>query len=263
MAATQSSATAAAAPGHAPSGRRRTAARVLAALMAVSGIAFGIVTVVLGLVDEAQLPHVVHNTVVASLLLVISAPAAIAVARAPERSIGALVTLAVIGVAGLATMALSVTLDPFTLPFVVLVGVLWALRPTRERPLPAGRPSLVLLGMVAAAAAPLILYALGNASMQRTDVSDHARFFHWVETSFYAVAVLLLGLLAAIRPAAYRLAAWSAGVALAVLGAASLFLTGYPSALDTPSAAAALAGGIAFIGVAEWEARRARGSSAM
>src|SRR5687767_6814944 len=115
---------------------RRTAFRVIAWIMATSGIAFGLFTAVFGIIDESQRIHAVHNVVVATLLLVLSAPAAIVAARAPERSIRPLVHLALVGVAGLVTMVLSLTLDPFTLPFVVLVGVLWVLRPTRDNPFP-------------------------------------------------------------------------------------------------------------------------------
>jgi hypothetical protein len=155
-------------------------------------------------------------------------------------------------------MAFSRALDPFTLPFVVLTGVLWALRPGRDALLPAGRPSAILLGLVLVAAPPLLGYALRQAELQRVDsVSSHDAFFHWVEMSFYALAVLMLGVLAALRPAAYRLAAWCGGVALAVLGAGSLALGTYASALDSHWAWAALVGSGVFLAVAEWEARRA------
>jgi hypothetical protein len=240
------------------SGRRRKAARAIAAIMAASAIVFGLLTVVFGVVGPEQEVHAFHNAVVASLLLVLSAPPAVAVARSSGRANPPLVVLAALSAAALVTMAVSLTLDPFTLPFVVLTGMLWALRPSREALLPAGRPSRVLLALVLAAAAPLLGYALRQAEFQRIDaVSSHAAFFHWVEASFYAVAVLLLGALAALRPAAHRPAAWSAGVALAVLGAGSLALGTYASALDTPRAWAALVGGVVFVGVAEWEARRA------
>ncbi len=241
-----------------PSGGRRRLFQVIALVMAVSGVGFGLFTAVFGILAESQKIHAVHNAVVATLLLVISAPPAIAAARAPERSIRALMHLAVVAVAGLLTMVASLTADPFTLPFVILIGVLWALRPTREQPLSIGRPSPILLVVVIAGAVPLIAYGLAQAEMQRLDnSSEHAEFYHWVETSFYVIAVVLLGLLVAVRPAAYRLSAWSGGVALGVLGGASLALPGYASALNTRWAWAALAGSAVFVGVAEWEQRRA------
>src|ERR671932_1081153 len=97
--------------------RRLTAARVLASVTAISAIAFGLFTIVFGLVSPVQEVHAFHNAVVASLLLVLSAPPALAVARAPERSTEPLVVLAALGIAALASMAVSVTVDPFPLPF--------------------------------------------------------------------------------------------------------------------------------------------------
>ena len=231
--------------------------RVLAAIMAVSAVGFGVVTAVVGILVPAQAPHAFHNVIVASLLLIVSAPPVIAVARAPEAAIRPLVVLAVVGVAGLATMAAALTLDPFTLPFIILVGVLWAVLPDRSRPIPSGRPSPILVALVLAGAVPLTVYALDQAGLQRADhTSEHAAFFHWVETSFYAVAIVLLGALAALRPAGFRLAAWVAGVALAIMGAASLLFAGYASALPDPWGWVALAGGVVFVAVAEWEVRR-------
>jgi hypothetical protein len=244
--------------GGMPSPRRLRSVKVIAWIMAGSAIAFGLLTAVFGIVSPEQEVHAFHNAVVASLLLVLSAPPAVAVARSPERPTMPLSALTALAVAGLVTMALGLTVDPFTMPFVLLTGVLWALRPSREPLLPAGRPSRILLALVLAGAVPLLGYALGQAEFQRVDtVSSHDAFFHWVETSFYAVAVLMLGGLAALRPASYRLAAWSAGLALAVLGAASLLLGSYASALDGQWALAALVGGGVFVGAAAWEARRA------
>ena len=232
-----------------------TTMRVIAWVMAVSALGFGLFTIAFGIVSPAQEIHAIHNVVVASLLIVLSAPPAIAVARAPNRSVRALVILGAVAIASLATMALSLTLDPFTLPFALLIGVLWAIVPSRDGAIPAGRPSWIMLVLVAAAA-PLVLYALGQAELQRTDSSsEHAAFFHWVETSFYAVAILLLGLLAALRSVAFRMAAWMAGLAMAILGAASLLLAQHASALPPPWSWAALLGGVAFLAVDAWESR--------
>jgi hypothetical protein len=246
--------------GAAPSKGRRTAFRVIATIIAVAGLGFGLFTAVFGILSEAQRIHAFHNAVVATLLIVLSAPAAIAAARDPEESAVPLMHLMVLSIAGLLTMVLSLTIDPFTLPVIVLLGLLWVLRPTREPLLPAGRPSPVLLVLVLAAAVPLATYALNNAELQRIDdISEHAEFYHWVEMSFYAAAVLLLGLLAALRPAAFRLSAWTVGVALAVLGGASLLLPRYASSLDAPWAWAALGGSVLFVAVAQWERQRATG----
>lgn len=236
---------------------RLSVMRVIAWIMAVSALGFGLFTIVFGIISPAQEIHAIHNAVVASLLIVLSAPPAIVVARTPDRSIRALVLLGAVAIASLATMALSLTLDPFTLPFAVLVGVLWVVMPSRSGAVPAGRLSWIMLLMVAAGAVPLVLYALSHAELQRTDSSsEHAAFFHWVETSFYAIAILLLGLLAALRPGPLRMAAWLAGLALAVLGGGSLLLGQYASAIEAPWSWAALLGGVAFIAAGAWEAQR-------
>jgi hypothetical protein len=243
--------------GRAASPGRRKAFRVIATIMAGAGAAFGAFTAVFGIIAESQRIHALHNSVVATLLLVLSALPALAAARDPEGSTRPLMQLTAVGIAGLVTMAFSLAIDPFTLPFILLVGVLWWLRPSRRRPILVERPSPILLVLAVAAAVPLVVYALGQAELQRIDESsEHAELFHWVETSFYSVAILLVGFLAAVAPAAYRLASWSAGVALAVLGGASLVFPERASALDGPWAWAALAGGIGFVAAAEWERRR-------
>jgi hypothetical protein len=236
---------------------RLTAMRIIAWLLTVSGVAFGLFTIVFGLVGPDQEIHAVHNVVVAALLIILTAPPMLAAARAPERAIRPLVILVVLAIAGLAAMALALTPDPFILPVLVLSGVLWWLAPSREDAFPPGRPSVVMLALVLAGAGLLVPYAIENAGLQRTDhTSDHGAFFHWVETSFTAAGIVLVGLLAAVRPRAFRMATWCAGLALAVLGAASVLFPGYASALPSPWSWAVLIGGLAFIGVGEWEARR-------
>ncbi len=234
---------------------RRTAFRVIAYLMAISGIGFGLVTAIFAFIGEGQEIHAFHNAVVATLLIVLSGLPALAVARDPERSTKWLAHLTAVGVAGVLTMILSLTLDPFSLPVILLVGVLWALQ-TPGEPLPPGRLSPVLVVLALAAAVPLGAYVVGQADLQRIDTSEHAEFFHWIETSFTACSVLFLGLLVSVRPAAYRLSAWSAGVTMAVMGVASLALEGKASALDAPWAWAAVVGSVIFVAVTEWEARR-------
>jgi len=237
------------------SGRLR-AMRFIAAGMAVGGIGFGLFTIVFGLLNPAQEPHAFHNPIVASLLIVLSAPPLIAIARDPARATRPLVMLTAIGVAALATMAIALTLDPFTLPVVVLIGVLWALAPSRSEVMPPGRASLALIALSALAAIVLVPYAVAQAELQRTDVSEHARFFHWVEMAFHATAIPLLGLLAGLRPAAYWMAGWMTGIALVVLGSASLLFGAYASALPAAIAGGTVVGGLVFLGVTALESGR-------
>jgi hypothetical protein len=242
---------------------RLSAMRGTAWLLAALGVGFGLFTIVFGIVGPDQEIHAVHNAVVAALLLVLTAPPMIAVARSPETAIRPLVILVALTVAGLAAMAVALTPDPFILPVLVLIGVLWWLAPTREGAIPPGRLSLAMVGLVIAAAVLLLPFAVEQAGLQRTDrTSDHAAFYHWVEMAFTAAGIVLVGLVAAVRPAAFRMATWCAGLALAVLGAASVLFPQHASALASPWSWAALAGGLVFITVGEWEARQAAPSSA-
>jgi hypothetical protein len=237
---------------------RHTAFRVIAWIMAVSAIAFGLATASAIFVEDMEI-HAFHNVVVASLLLVISAPAALQAARHADHPLPGLSQIAMIGVAGVVTMALALTIDPYTVPYIVLGVVLWVMwlrRPERDA-FPTERPSIVLFLLVAIAAVPVEIWMWDNARLQRIDdVSEHAELFHWLETSFTALTVLLLGLLAALRPRAFRMSAWCAGITLAIVGGASLMLSDHASALRSPWSAMALAGGIVFVVVDEWEARR-------
>jgi hypothetical protein len=111
-------------------------------------------------------------------------------------------------VAGLITMVLGLKVDIFTLPFIVLVGVLLMLRVPLGPALAAGQFSPSLAVLVAVAALPLVIYALAQADLQRTDISsEHAEFNHWVEASFYAIAVPVARARGRFASAAYRLTA--------------------------------------------------------
>ncbi len=224
--------------------------------MALSGAAFGLFTIVFGIVSPAQEPHAFHNAIVAALLIVVAVPPVAILAWRPLDP-GPRVVLAAIGIAALGTMALSLTLDPFTLPFVILAGVLYVLAPPDLSAVFDGRRSYRLLALSAVVAIALAAYVVEHAGLQRSDqTSEHAAFFHWVEMSFYAAALPLLGIVAATSSQASRLAGWSAGVALVMLGIASLLLGDFASALEPGIALVAIAAGAAFIVLAELPRRR-------
>ena len=238
------------ADGDAPSRRRLRITRLIAGFMAGSAILFGAFTVVFGIVAESQHIHGFHNAVVAALLLVLSAPPALAIARRPDRSDAPLITLTILSAAAVITMAASLTIDPFTMPFVVFTGVLWTLRQSNERTAREEQPNKGLLLLVAAGAVPLVVYALGQAELQRTLAGDvHSQFFHWVEASFYATGILFFGVLSALRPRTQRMAGLSAGLGLIIFGLAALFLSGHASAVPTPWSWLAVVGGAAVIGL--------------
>jgi Mg-chelatase subunit ChlD len=51
---------------------RRKAFRVIAIILAVTGLGFGLFTAVFGIISEAQRVHALHNVVVATLLVVLT-----------------------------------------------------------------------------------------------------------------------------------------------------------------------------------------------
>jgi hypothetical protein len=241
---------------------RLTAMRIIAWLLVVGGVGFSLFTIVFGIVGPNQEIHAVHNAVVVALISVLTVPPLVVVARRPDDAAPELLILVALVVVGVVAMAISLTPDPFTVPVLVLIVALWFLAPNREGAVPAGRPSLPMLVLGVAILALLVPYVDGNAGLSRTDhTSDHSRFFHWVEVAFFALGIPVLALLGALRPSAYRLATWCAGVGLALLGAASVAFTSLPSALPSPWSWAAVVGGLAFIGLGEWEVRRQLGQA--
>jgi hypothetical protein len=68
-----------------------------------------------------------------------------------------------------------------------------------------------------------------------------------------AIAIVAIGLLAAARPAGWRVSAWSAGLAAVLVGASSLIWPNLAGSLGQPAGATAILWGVLFIAVAERE----------
>ena len=236
---------------------RVTAMRVVAWLLVVTGIGFSLFTILFAFVGPNQEIHAVHNAIVVSLIAVLTVPALVIVARRPTDAAPELLVLLGLAVAGAVAMLVSLTPDPFIVPVLVLIVVLWALAPDRSGGVPAGRWSVPMALLVIGGAILLVPYGLENAGLQRSDSSsEHARFFHWVESAFHVAGILVLGAFAAWQPAGYRIATWCAGIGLVILGLASAVFPGFASALGAPWSWLAVAGGLAFIALGEWERRR-------
>ena len=72
-----------------------------------------------------------------------------------------------------------------------------------------------------------------------------------------AIAIVLAGLLASLKPHGWRIPAWCAGMAVVVYGLASVVFPDHPGAEERGWGSLAIAGGVLFIAAAEWEAKRA------
>jgi len=115
--------------------------------------------------------------------------------------------------------------------------------------------------LVVAGAVPLVGYALGQASLQRNGLpgDPHVDMGHYAGMAFMAIALVLCGAVAALRTRGWRIAAWTTGLAAAVVGAAGIAFPHVREAASTPgrrSGLVALAGGVLFIATAEWDRRR-------
>jgi hypothetical protein len=149
--------------------------------------------------------------------------------------------LAVVG-ALLATMVLTLAPDPVTLVLAFLIGGGALLSPARSlvtrRTAPASRP---LAGLAVVAAVPLVPYALSAAAAQRQGSSLNAELAGYTGATVWALALLAVISVAAVRSPGWRLPAVSAAAAAAVMGVAGLLWPAIPSSPGTLGGLGALA----------------------
>jgi hypothetical protein len=178
----------------------------------------------------------------------------------------------VVAVAVAVIVAALISSDPgyivLAAALLVTCAILLALHPARESVLhPKAEPSPVMAGFVLLGAIPLVWFALSSATLQRngSTVDPHVRDSHWTTMTAMAIGLLAVGLLSSARISGWRLTAWCAGLGTGVYGLASIVFRRIPGT-EVPYAGSegiswgllALVGGISFIVVAEWDARRSR-----
>lgn len=142
---------------------------------------------------------------------------------------------------------------------VVLVAVLFALHPFRADVLSVRFPSVPLAVLSILALIPSVPYLLTWSEMQRTAaVGDpHAELHHYSGMAVTGIGFALAGIAVAARGSGWRIVAWFVGFSWAAMGVASLAWPNYVSAFDSTWAWASVAFGVAFVAVAEWQARSA------
>jgi hypothetical protein len=180
--------------------------------------------------------------------------------RGPERKIaGVQQTFLVIPalLIGSAVASDSQNLVP-ALILLPAVGILLALHPARGEFFRRGAAlSWSLLAITVIGAVPLVAYALDMGAQARDLVGPPHHVQRLSTMAAMAVAIVLTGLLAALRTRGWRIPAWSAGVAAIMFGLASVVFPDQPGAVGRGWGGVAIAGGVLFIAMAEWEARRA------
>ena len=140
---------------------------------------------------------------------------------------------------------------------VVVAAVLIALHPYRGEVLSVRSPSVPLAVLSILALIPAVAYLLTWSEMQRTAaVGDpHAELHHYSSMAITGIGFALAGIAVAARGSGWRIVAWFVGFSWTAMGVASLAWPDHVSAFDTPWAWASIAFGVAFVAVAEWQAR--------
>jgi len=184
--------------------------------------------------------------------------------RAPERK-AAGVQQAVLGILALLVSA-PITSDPQNLvPGIVLlaaVGVLVILHPARgELIRPGSGFSAPLASIIVLAATPIVGYVLSMAAQARDLVGPPHHIQRLSTMAAMAIAIILVGLLAAFRTSGWRISAWSAGAAAAVFGLGSVAFPAHMGSAGQGWGAVAAGSGALFIVLAELEARLSRSHS--
>ncbi len=184
--------------------------------------------------------------------------------KSPERKIAgvqqAVLGLLALGVAGL----IGNRIEPLvgSLLFLVAAAILAALHPARGEFFKPGEGlSAPLAALSILAAVPAVGYAASMLILARH--AGPSCFFgqcpygdRLAEMAALALAIVLVGMLAALKTQGWRVAAWSAGASAVILGLASIVLPGAPGALGQAWGALTAAWGVLFVVVAEREARQ-------
>jgi hypothetical protein len=188
--------------------------------------------------------------------------------RAPECKIAgvqqAVLGLLALGVAGL----IGNRIEPLvgSLIFLVAAAILAALHPARRECFKLGQGlSAPLAALSMLAAVPAVGYAASMLILARH--AGPSCFFgrcpygdRLAEMAALALAVVLVGMLAALKTQGWRVAVRSAGASAVILGLASIVLPDAPGALGPAWGALTVTWGVLFVVAAEWETARNSGA---
>jgi len=184
--------------------------------------------------------------------------------RVPERKIAgvqqAVLGILALGVAGL----IGNRVEPLvgSLVFLLAAAILVALHPARREFFKLGQGlSAPLAALSILAAVPAVVYAASMLVLARH--AGPSCFFgrcpygdRLAEMAALALAIVLVGMLAALKTQGWRVAARSAGASAVILGLVSIVLPNAPGALGPAWGALTATWGVLFVVAAEWEARQ-------
>jgi hypothetical protein len=209
-------------------------------------------------------PHQFHIIAFSSLVWMTIAGLLVQAWR-PERQAGGMLQAVVATAAPALAALLTADLGPDLLMFLACMLILAIAHPAGlavlRRTDRLGRGQMTLVGI---ATIPMLVFAAGQIGLQALHIpgDEHAMFGHWRNTGVLLPTVLLLGLIASLKPAGWRVPAWTAGVAAAIFGLASV---AYPVAASSAGlvwGSLAVLWGVAFIAESEREFRSRRAAAA-
>ena len=251
---------------------KRVAFTVLTVLFAVAsfGGLFGVGLIIGWFDGDESGIHRVHDLGYGIAYGIVLTTAFAALARRPENKPSVLLQVMATALASAAAAVLSSELSFLVIAAAIAVfgAVLLALYPDRRSVLrPQANPSPAMALFALAGSVPLVWFGLTSARLQRTGspADPHVAEGHWTTMAAMAFTLALVGLLASARVRGWRITAWCAGLGVAVYGVASIVFNRLPGT-DMPYAGSegvawgvvAVVGGLAFVGLSEWEARRMR-----
>jgi hypothetical protein len=232
-----------------PSRARTIAFYVLAGLMT----AMIVLEELNHIIGDSVSPH--HNHSLAHAL--VSSAILVAVGSQlwrPARHIAGIQQLFFLVLAITAADVLSARFGGLEVILVVFFVVLAPLHPARRQLLHLGGARFRTLAFAGLACIPLVIYALGQAGLQRAGIDPaHASLGHWSWSAGLGLVIGLLAVLAAIVPTGRRIPGYTAAAMMVAFGAGSLLFAGEPSAIPAIWALVGIVGSLAFIAVLETE----------
>lgn len=237
----------------------RTAFRIVAGAAGTLALVFSVPFAIASFFDEEQDIHLVHNLGGLAVYGAILGIGLLALSARPERSVAIFQGLALASVGALigglraGDLVQSVWFGP-----AVIILILFGLFPERTDLLKVGRPRPAFLVLVVLAAVPLVAYALTQARLQSEGLAanPHVDLHHYGGMAVGALMLLLFAVAPALGASGWRLAAWIAGVSMAVIAVGSLVYADHESALDATWAWLGLGWAVAFVAVERFESRR-------
>lgn len=234
---------------------RPRAGRLRWAVFGISGGVLAVMTAVLMLPNLVPPiftawggPHFIHDVAFTTLAVTMLTGLA-AQLGAPTRRVAAmLATLAFPAAFVLVVTPTTGFVFPPLIVMLALAAIATASHPaSRDLLRPTRRPDRVTLALAGLWAVPGVVYAVGQLGLQRAaEAADpHAQVGHWAGMGVFALVVALLAVVAARRPAGWRVAAGLAAVTAALVGAASVGFPTLPSSFGVGWGLGAIAWAIA------------------